>query len=350
MTLQKAAFAIPGDMNTLTGGYIYERRLLEGLRAQGRDVDYIQLGASFPNPSAIDMADAAARLTALPADRPLILDGLVFGSINTQILSRVQAPVVAMVHHPLAHETGLEVQQRDHLFRTERDNLTQVAHVMVPSPHTAALLASDYAVARDRITIVRPGTDRPVGKAAQSAPPLILSVGIQHPRKGHDILLRALSLLLHQNWQAIIVGSRYDPNHAQDLDTLHASLGLAGRVRFAGRVSGDELAQHYRTASVFALATRYEGYGIVFDEALSYGLPIVSCQTGAVPDTVPASAGLLVPPEDPGAFAQALELLLTDPVLRDNKARSSVAFGTALPSWAETAQSAGAVLDRLLLA
>jgi glycosyltransferase involved in cell wall biosynthesis len=348
MTLQKAAFAIPGDITTLTGGYIYERRLLEGLQAQGRDIVHLRFGGSFPTPTGADMADAAVQLAALPADRPLILDGLVFGSIDTAILAAMAAPVVAMVHHPLAHESGLDPALRAHLLVTERDNLAQVAHVLVPSPHTAALLVSDYGVARDRITIARPGTDRPAPKAAPSLPPLILSVGIAHPRKGHDILLHALSKLLHLDWQAVIIGSRYDEGHARDLDALHARLGLADRVTLAGRVSAAVLADHYSRASLFALATRYEGYGIVFDEALSYGLPIVTCHTGAVPDTVPPSAGLLVPPENPAAFAQALKDLLTDPTLRAAKAQASAGFGAALPSWADTAARAGAVLDGLL--
>ena len=345
MILQKAAFAIPGDYTTLTGGYIYERRLLEGLRDQGRDVEHIVLGGSFPIPTADDMADAAAQLTALAPDRPLILDGLVFGSIDTDILAAMKAPIVAMIHHPLAHESGLDPNLRAHLFQTERNNLIHTAHVLVPSPHTAALLQSDYGVAQGRITIVRPGTDHPALSRAKTVPPLILSVGIQHPRKGHDILLRALSQLLHHDWQAVIIGYAHDPAHARELETLRTALGLTGRVTLAGRVSADDLAQHYGRATIFALATRYEGYGIVFDEALSYGLPIVSCQTGAVPDTVPAAAGLLVPPEDVDGFAQALERMLTDPDLRDSKARAAGRFGAELPSWADCATLAGAVLD-----
>ncbi len=347
MTLQKAAFAIPGDYTTLTGGYIYERRLLEGLQAQGRDVAHIVLGGSFPTPSAADMADAAVRLTALSPDRPLILDGLVFGSIDTSILAAMQAPIVAMIHHPLAHESGLDPGLRTHLLQTERANLTYATHVLVPSPHTAALLISDYSVAPSRITIARPGTDRPARHSGKASPPLILSVGIQHPRKGHDILLRALAQLLHRDWQAVIIGSRYDEEHALELDALHAKLGLVGRVTLAGRVSADELARNYGAASIFALATRYEGYGIVFDEALSYGLPIVSSHTGAVPDTVPASAGLLVSPGNADAFAKAIDRMLTDPKLRDAKALAAARFGAELPTWADTAAVGGAVLDCL---
>ena len=342
-----AAFAIPGDITTLTGGYIYERRLLEGLRALGRDVDHIPLGASFPDPTAADMTDATARLLAIEADRPLILDGLVFGSIDTAVLARMRAPVVAMVHHPLAHESGLDPAMRDHLFRTERDNLTHVAHVLVPSPHTAALLASDYGVDPARITICRPGTDRPLGKLAPADPPLILSVGILHPRKGHDILLKALAQLHSRDWQAMIVGARYDAAHAAELDRMHAALGLDDRVRMAGRLPGEALARAYGEASVFALATRYEGYGIVFDEAMAHGLPIVTCATGAVPDTVAEGAGLLVPPDDPAAFADALDRLLSDATLRAQMAAVSATAGAALPGWKDTARRAGSVLDRV---
>ncbi len=350
--MKAAAFAIPGDITTLTGGYIYERRLLEGLRAQGRDVEHLELAGSFPDPAPEDMADAIARLAALPPERALILDGLVSGAIDTEGLARVRAPVVGMVHHPLALESGLDEARRAHLFRTERDNLALMAHVLVPSPHTADVLKTRYGVPADRITIARPGTDRPEGggsaPARAGAPPLILSVGIQHPRKGHDILLKALSEITDLAWQAAIVGSRYDPDHAAALDRLHADLGLGVRVRMAGRVTDSELLTLYRSATIFALATRYEGYGIVFDEALSHGLPIVSCDTGAVPRTVPGRAGILVPPDNPRAFAAALRGLLTDDAQLTAMARAAERAGMGLPSWEDTAQTAGRVLDALV--
>jgi glycosyltransferase involved in cell wall biosynthesis len=344
-----AAFAIPGDITTLTGGYIYERRLLEGLRALGHDVLHLQLAPTFPDPGAAEMADAVEQLVALPPDRPLILDGLVYGSIDTAGLARVQAPIIAMIHHPLALESGLSEDRRAHLFTTERDNLALAAHVLVPSPHTAKILARDYAVPENRITVARPGTDRPTGTTNPVDPPLILSVGIQHPRKGHDVLLRALAQLKNLAWQTVIVGSAYDAQHAEDLGGLRDALGLTDRVRMAGKVSSDELTALYRQASIFALATRYEGYGIVFDEALSYGLPIVTCRTGAVPDTVPADAGLLVPPDDPDQLAGALRTLVVDTERRRDLARASQSAGLALPTWEDTARVASRVLASVVL-
>jgi glycosyltransferase involved in cell wall biosynthesis len=347
VTLRRAAFAIPGDITTPTGGYIYERRLLEGLCAQGRDMRHLQLGTTFPDPSAQDMADAIAQLRSLEPDRAVILDGFISATLDTEALAALHVPSVAMVHHPLALEVGLDRARKEHLYRVERANLAHVDHVLVPSPATAAMLTGSYDVAPERITIARPGTDQPKRKRAPVKPPLILSVGIQHPRKGHDILLKALARLTDLDWTAVIAGKPYDEAHAADLAQLHDDLGLGTRVSLRGYVPDVELAELYARASIFALATRYEGYGLVFDEALAHGLPIVSSETGAVPDTVPKGTGHLVPPDDPKAFAFALAELLTDAARYATCAKAAEAAGKDLPGWADTAATAGAVLDRL---
>jgi glycosyltransferase involved in cell wall biosynthesis len=123
-------------------------------------------------------------------------------------------------------------------------------------------------------------------------------------------------------------------------------LRLEHRVQFAGLVTGEALDRLFRQATVFALATRFEGYGMVFGEALLHGLPIVTCATGAVPETVPADAGLLVPPDDPQAFAAALEQVLTDAGLRGRMAAAATTAGQRLPRWADTAAVMGQAVDR----
>lgn len=345
--LRNAVFAIPGDIDTLTGGYIYEKRLLLGLRAQGRTVTHVELPAGFPDPTSAEMSLSVRVLAELPDDAPLILDGLVFGSIDPAGLAQVRPPVVAMIHHPLALETGLSQERRNHLYRTERANLDHAAHVLVPSPHTAKILMSDYGVSESRITIARPGTDRPSIPSSPVTPPLILSVGIHHARKGHATLLRALSRVSDLKWQATIVGRVHDQSAFDDLRALEKELDLGPRLRVFGEVPQGELDQLYANATIFALATEYEGYGIVFDEALVRGLPIVSCRTGAVPETVPGETGLLVPVGDDAAFADALRQLLSDERLRTRMAREAFDAGGKLPTWEETAEVAGQVLDQL---
>lgn len=345
----RLTFALPGDITTLTGGYVYDRRLVEGLRAQGRQVDVLSLSDAFPTPDADQMAQAMDRLEALPPDRPVIIDGLAFGAMQPDRVARLRAPILAMIHHPLAQESALPDDLARHLWRTERANLAHARHVVVPSPHTRAMLVERYDVPAHRISIARPGTDRPADPPRREPcdPPLILSVGILHPRKGHDVLIDALARIAQQDWQAVIVGNPWDADHVAALTARIRDAGLGDRIRLAGRAPAEELAQLYRQASVFALATRYEGYGIVFDEALLHGLPIVSTRAGAVPDTVPRDAGILVPPDDAPAFARALSGLLGDP--QDLRARSEAAAraGASLPGWDATAAVVGDLLDAM---
>jgi glycosyltransferase involved in cell wall biosynthesis len=347
VSTRRAAFAIPGDITTQTGGYIYDSHLLRRLREQGRDVVLITLGSSYPDPTPEDATDAAEKLAAVPSDCPVIIDGLALGALDPAALVAMSAPVVALVHHPLAYEGGLDAARREHLLETERANLRRAAHVVVTSPHTAELVRSDYGVSGEHITIARPGIDRVSHPREPVDPPLILSVGIQLPRKGHDVLLRALAGVAHLPWQAVIAGQVLDEAYGASLVRLRDELGLGARVSLAGPVSAFELETLYRQASVFALATRFEGYGMVFGEAMAHGLPIVTCRTGAVPDTVAAGAGVLVEPDDPDGFSSALSRVLQDDTLRDAMAEESARAGTLLASWSVTAALVGAVLDRV---
>lgn len=347
MRARRVAFAIPGDIATQTGGYIYDSHLLRGLREQGREVVLITLGSSYPEPTARDAKDAATKLAAVPADCPIIIDGLAFGALDPAAVAAISAPVVALIHHPLAYEGGLEPARREYLMETERANLRQAAHVIVTSPHTGGLLSSDYGVSGERITVARPGIDRVSHPGEPLDPPLILAVGIQVPRKGHDVLLRALATIADVPWQAVIAGQVLDDGYGASLVQLRDELGLGAKVNLAGHVSDEELATLYRQASVFALATRFEGYGMVFGEAMAHGLPIVTCRTGAVPDTVAAGAGLLVDPDDPDGFASALSRVLQDDTLRLAMAEKSARAGALLDSWSDTTARVGAVLERV---
>jgi glycosyltransferase involved in cell wall biosynthesis len=344
---QKISFAVPGDFTALTGGYHYDRSLLEALCGAGWAASHLPLPGGFPFPDAGEMRVAIDRLASVPGDHHLIIDGLAFGALDTSALSRIKAPIVALVHHPLAHESGLPQAEARRLHALEQANLAHAAHVIVPSPYIREVLMRDYGVEGARITVVRPG--RPTIPAVpmdgpKDDPPLILSVGLLHPRKGHDVLIAALAQVADLPWEAVIVGSPWEPGHEAALDAQIAGAGLSDRVRLAGRVGDDTLAALYRRAHVFALATRFEGYGIVFDEALLHGVPIVSTTAGAVPGTVPSGAGTLVAPDDPIAFAHGLRAVLEDSAQHAAQASAARAAGAILPTWADAAALVGQVL------
>jgi len=344
----EAAFAIPGDINTRTGGYIYDRRMLESLRAIGQPTRHLALMPSWPDPTPQAARDLADQLAALPQRMPLVLDGLVFGAMDTQVLAGLKRPVIAMLHHPLGLEAGLAPDRAAALLAREKANLRHAAHVVVPSPHTRDILVQDFGVAQADISIALPGFDRPILRPIpKPRPPLILSVGIICERKGHDVLLNALAQVAHLDWQAAIVGMVHEADVYDRLLHQRTRLGLEGRVHLTGEIPPDALDQLYHDASLFALATRYEGYGMVLSEAQLYGLPILSCAVGAVPQTVPQGSGILVPPDDATAFANGLAQLLQDDSLRNTYAAKSTALAARLPDWHDTARIMQAALQRV---
>lgn len=340
--------ASPGDPDTLTGGYIYNARVTAGLRAAGWDVRCIRLPDSFPSPSPSDQDEAKTLISSVPESDVLVVDGLALGAFSQDVLESIGCKLVALVHHPLADESGLSDIDVEAFSRSEKNALRFAAGVIVTSPHTADALVERFDVARDAICIAIPGVDRPETFAARADPPLLLSVGSLTARKGHDVLVEALSRIDDLPWRATIVGSaQRDPAVAQDVEMRIANLGLVGRVTLAGELSHSELTHHYKDASLFVLATRHEGYGMVFSEAMVHGLAIVSCAAGAVPDTVPETAGVLVPPNDVDAFAEVLRALLTDRSRLEALAAGSRAAGQQLPTWEDAARLFGEKLQRV---
>ena len=344
--MTRAVFAIPGDKDRRTGGFLYEATVLRVLNELGCAVAHLELPDSFPDPTSQDMSATLAMLRAVPPDQPIILDGLVFGAIDPVGLGQVRAPVVAMIHHPLALETGLAPERAAYLHTNEAAALTRAAAVIVPSPHTAGVLVRDYGIDAARITVALPGFDRPPVALAPLDPPLILSVGLLAARKGHDVLLDALAQISDVSWQAEIVGKDHDRVIARDLRAQCERLGIADRVTFAGELDAAALTGRFNAASIFALATRYEGYGMVLGEAMLYGLPVVSCDVGAVRETV-AGAGVLVPPNNPAAFGHALRALLEDPDAILHQRSASLERARTLPAWADTARVFIDVINRL---
>jgi len=331
----KAAFAIPGDKDQRTGGYIYDATVLRMLNENGYPTEHLELPGSFPNATSADMTETLQTLADVPLCRPVIVDGLALGAMMPAAIDQVPAPIIALVHHPLGLETGINPARAAALIRNEADVLQRVAHVIVPSAHIAHTLTNMLGVAQEWITVAPPGFDRPAACRSPASPPLILSVGLLVPRKGHEVLIDALRHLADLQWQAEIIGRFQDAAYADALRTQIEQAGLAGRIRLTGQVDGQALQAAYRRASVFALATRYEGYGMVLSEAMLYGLPVVSCAVGAVPCTV-GTAAHLVPPDEPEAFAAALRALLEDSDTMAQSARASETYAATLPTWHDT--------------
>jgi glycosyltransferase involved in cell wall biosynthesis len=310
------AFVVPGSLDRLTGGYLFDRRIVDGLRATGRRVEVIELAGTFPDADATARASFAVSLAALPDGTAVAIDGLALpGGVEVIEREAQRLRLVAFVHHPLALETGLAAEESRRVAALEGALLRPMRGAICPSRRTAEALYA-YALAPERVAIVPPGTDPPAAprrERAAEGPVRLLSVGTVTPRKGHAVLVEALAGLADLDWRLTCLGSaERDPATAATLRQRIASSGVAERIALAGERPPALLSAAYREADVFVLASYHEGYGMAFAEALAHGVPVVGTTAGAIPETVPAEAGLLVPPGDAAALAAALRRIMRE--------------------------------------
>jgi glycosyltransferase involved in cell wall biosynthesis len=326
---------VPAPFSAVSGGYAYDRRIVAGLREAGHVVQIVELPGAHP------LTDGAAREAArvawddLPETTRPIIDGLALPAFAGMEDILAAHSACGIIHHPTGLETGLGETDRAALLMIEKSILPKLSRIIVTSETTAERLAGDFCVDLARIKVVVPGTDEaPRSHGSRGPTCSIISVGTLVPRKGHDVLLRALARLFDLDWQLTIVGSpERDPVHARTLTALAEELAIANRVRFAGEATDEALEALWRGADIFALATHWEGYGMAVAEALKRGLPVAVNAGGAAGSLVAPGAGVVCQPGDHINLSKALRRLIFDAALRHDVAEAAWQVGRTLPSW-----------------
>jgi glycosyltransferase involved in cell wall biosynthesis len=338
---------VPAPFSAISGGYIYDRRLVEGLRAQGQEVRVVELAGRHPFPDDVATDAARAALAAIPAGARIVIDGLGLPAFLPFADELIKRSATALIHHPTALEPGAPATQREALKAAERALFSACARIITTSSPTARDLPEDFGVDPARISVVEPGTD-PAPRAMGSTGPgcAILSVGLLVPRKGHDVLLHALARLTDLEWSLAIAGdASRDPVHADGLRALAAELGIAQRIRLLGALPDAALEAEYARADLFALATRYEGYGMAAAEAMARGLPLAITAGGAIAEIVPEGAAVVAAVDDHNALSRAMRRPIFDTALRADMAEASWRVGQALPRWPDRATAFLKALD-----
>ncbi|MEV0269282.1 glycosyltransferase family 4 protein [Hamadaea sp. NPDC050747] len=310
-------FVVPNDIDaTPSGGNIYDRRVIDGLGAQGLDVVEHPVQGAWPHPSPADLDRLDEVLSAQPDQATVILDGLV-GSAAPEVLARHRRlRLVLLMHMPLS--TPEEIRA-----------LRSVGAVVTTSQWTRRLVIGLYAYRSDRVYVAEPGVDAAPVEAWTAAGSKLVCVGAVTPVKGHDILVDALASLTDLEWTLDCAGPLdRDPAYVDALRKQIDSAGLADRIVLGGvrtRWAGDLL----------CVASRGETYGMVIIEALARGMPVVATDVGGVPEAL-GRGGLLVPPEDPASYARAVRSWLTDPHVRADLRTAALTRRSALTGWDET--------------
>lgn len=315
----RIGFIVPGSIETISGGYGYDRAMIAGLRSLGREVSVIELGG-----------DARAVWAALPNDMLPVIDGLAlrdFAPLAAEIAGRC---CVGLIHHPISLEPDWNDSEKTDLAAQERALFPAFAKVIVTSDWTAKLLPERFGVAAEKIVVVQPGTAPASRTRFSEAGCEILALGSLEPRKGHAMLLRALARLWDLDWHLTLAGQGPD---LENLQAVAADLKIADRVTMPGLLQGAALEAQWARTDVFALATRFEGFGMAIAEALARGIPPAITDGGAAGSLVPLEAGCVAKVDDQVTYSKMLRRMIFDTRVRKMMADVAWEFGQTLPDW-----------------
>ncbi len=329
---------VPGPLATVTGGHTYDRRMAGGLRALGHTVQVVEIGGRLPDPDQAAIYAARTAWSALPPDCIRLIDGLALPAFDGLPLHQV----TALIHHPASMETGVPDDVAHRLRTSEMAMYRDMPRLVTTSDQTAEILVKEFGAPPDRIEVIIPGIDVLPESHGSAGPGChILSVGALIPRKGHDILMRALSRLFDLDWRLTIAGaSDRDPVHAAQLRALADELDIARRVRFS-EVATEAL---WAETDLFALTSYFEGYGVAIAEAMRRGIAVAVTNVGAVPTLVGPEAGIVCAPGDLEQYSKALRRLIFDRALRRAMSQIAREAGQTLPSWNAQAERLAGVL------
>lgn len=346
-------FIVPGDPGQNTGGYRYVRKLVEALNRAGTTAEVTGLPGRFPKPDSIATHGMDSLLSQFAEGSWVILDGLAMSAMPDILLKHAQClHLVALVHHPLADETGLSQSERDWFFEREKKALQTVRDVFTTSEFTASRLA-DYGVPAGRIRTAEPGVESPAGnvlpgntelsgkahKAQAGKAVNVLCVAHVSPRKAQHQLIDALASLENLEWHCTLAGScERDPVYANGIRQQVYESGLVDRIDLVGEVAEQQLAGLYREADLFVLPSLYEGYGMVIDEALAARLPIISSDGGALKHTGNRPGVVLYRAGDTDALQASLRAWFSDPASLERAGVLAARESCNLKNWSDTAR------------
>jgi glycosyltransferase involved in cell wall biosynthesis len=336
-----------GETGRKTGGYLYNGRVISGLRLRGLEIEEVVAGGASPD----EQRKAAPRLgSTFDPSRfdTIVVDALARIAVAPH-LDRWQAlrPVVALVHElpsVAGGGPGYETVARE---RDYEKPLLRADRLVAVSDHGGNVL-SGRGVPPSLIHVVPPGFDRVLAgdgsPVRRGGPVHALCVAQWIPRKGILTLVEAWTL--HERKDAVLelIGeTNADPDYEM---RVRAGIEVApcGSIVVSGCVDDATLGAAYASADVFALPSRYEGYGIVYAEALAFGLPVIACDAGPVPDLVGREAAVLIRPDDRDDLSAALDLLLWNPALRAKMSDAAGRRASRLPRWKDTVAGFEAVL------
>lgn len=256
--------------------------------------------------------------------------------------------VIYAHHYDYYRSTDTEGPRKRWVRFKERCYFAFANHIVANSNFTKSEIIS-FGVSPEKITVVHPGISVEDFKVYEKkATPHInlFYVGHCRPRKGLNYLVEALGRLKQDRFHLDVVGRLEDESFYEMVLKRVKELNLTGKVSFHGRVDQDTLSRLYSQADIFVYPSLWEGFGIVFLEAMYYCLPIISSNVSAIPELVRhGENGLLIPPGDVEALSRAIKQLMEDETLRKVMGRRGHERVKQSYSWEEAGQRVYEILQ-----
>ena len=319
----KVGLIVYGDLDLVSGGNLYDQMLVEHLQGRGHDVDVVSLAHGSYVRHLLQNLSAGLRgsLSGAAYD-VLISDELVHPSLvrmNERLRRTVSYPLVSIVHHLRSSED--HPPWKNDFYRRVEKRYLQSIDAFVFNSHTTRESVEALLQKKTRNVVATPGGDRLEAgisraeiqeRASAKGPLRLLFVGNLIPRKRLHVLLEVLGELRERLWQLDIVGSLdMDHRYVRRIRAQIESLALDSRISLHGTLDGEHLAERYRGAQMLVVPSSYEGFGIVYLEAMAFGLPVIAGAAGASDEIVQhESTGFLVPPDDTFSLKLQLERVI----------------------------------------
>jgi glycosyltransferase involved in cell wall biosynthesis len=336
-----AVLVTVGDPGTLSGGYLFHRRLAELAEAADARLSFVSL-PERPFPLAIFDVPRVLQAAQRRAAQVLVLDSIAAANLGPWPAPRV--PIVGMLHQPPG---GIDHGPVRTLVQAGLDRLAyrRARRLLVASESLAEQLRATIS-RPERIFVVPPGRDV---AAAEGEPPgdvrlgrraAFLSVGNWVERKGLLSLLDAFAGLPAEAATLHLVGdTRTDPRYGERVQARLGQPDLKDRVVVHGPRSTGEVAALYAACDAFVLPSLKEPYGTVYGEAMAYGLPVVGWRAGNLPHLADHEReGLLVRIGDIPRLTDALRRLADDPLLRQRLGQAALRRAQLRPTWSQVAE------------
>lgn len=342
----RIALTIYGSLDTVSGGYLYDRKMVEALRNAGHEVDLLTLPwRSYSRHLADNLSPAwRRRLRGARVDLHL-QDELNHPSLawaNRWALRGAPSPIVTIVHHLRSSEEHPRALLP--LYAAVEKRFLRGVDGFICNSCTTLLAVTRLAGEPERSLVVLPAADHVEADGLVSlhevapAPLRILFVGNISRRKGLHTLVHALTRMQRPARLTVAGSESVEPRYAHAVRRLAARLGVDDRIEFCGRVDDVALWRQYGRCHCLALPS-YEGFGIAYLEAMAFGRPVIASTAGAAFEIVTDGVeGFLVAPDDADTLAQRLDQLAADRTRLLGMGDSARARFERHPTWQQSGE------------